>query len=87
MDASSIAMYVYRPHVSKTDILNQLWVNLGLLHHLLENLENDAVEGSVLQASFPAFRQGRSGRKGDDNVVGVLLSAVMRTLLAMDCSV
>lgn len=39
-------------YVAQADVLNHLRVQVALLHHLLQDLEDHAVEGQVLEASL-----------------------------------
>lgn len=47
------------------------------LDDLLEQLEDEAIEGSVLEASLLGLGQGSADGESNDNVIGVLLSAVV----------
>lgn len=67
-------------YISKTDIFDHLRVYPRLLYHLLQDLENNAIEGRVLQPTLPALSQRSADRESDDNVVGVLLRAGMVVL-------
>jgi len=44
--------------------------------NLLQDLEHQTVEWSVLEATLAGLGQGRPDGEGDDNIVGVLGGAV-----------
>lgn len=63
-------------YVTQAYVLDHLWVEVGLPHDLLENLEDNTIERSVLQATLAAFGKRCSDGEGDDNIVWVLSSAI-----------
>lgn len=69
-----------KSYIPKTDIFHHLRVYPRLLYHLLQDLENNAIERRVLQSTLPALSQRSADREGDDDVVGVLLRAGMVVL-------
>lgn len=50
---------------------------LSYLDDLLEQLEDEAIEMGVLEASLVGFGERSSDGKSNDNIIGVLLGAVV----------
>ena len=63
-------------YVAQANVLNQLRVEVALADDLLEDLEHQAIERSVLEAALLGLGQGSTDGECDDNIVGVLGSAV-----------
>ena len=62
-------------YISKTDVLDHLRVEVTLADDLLEELEHDAIERSILETALLALGQGRSDGERNDDIIGVLLRA------------
>ena len=63
-------------YVAQANVLNQLWVEVALADNLLEDLEHQAIERSVLEAALLGLGQRSTDGERDDNIVGVLGGAV-----------
>jgi hypothetical protein len=63
-------------YIAKANVLDQLWVEVALADNLLEDLEHQAIERSVLEAALLGLGQGCPDGECDDNIVGVLGGAV-----------
>lgn len=63
-------------YVAQANVLNQLWVEVALADNLLEDLEHQAIERSVLEAALLGLGQRSADGERDDNIVGVLGGAV-----------
>jgi hypothetical protein len=63
-------------YVAQANVLDQLWVEVALADNLLEDLEHQAVERSVLEAALLGLGQRSADGECDDNIVGVLGGAV-----------
>ena len=48
------------------------WSGIAYLDDLLEQLEDEAIELGVLEASLLSLGQGCADGEGDDHIVGVL---------------
>ena len=64
-------------YVAQANVLDERGVHVHALDGLLEYLDDDAVDGRVLEAALAALGQGRPDREGDDDIVGVLLGTVL----------
>jgi len=64
-------------YISKADIFNQSGVEVGLCDDLLQELDDNAVERSILEAALPCLCERCSDGEGDDNVIRVLGGASM----------
>jgi hypothetical protein len=64
-------------HVAQADVLDEGGVHVHALDDLLEHLDDEAVDGRVLEAALAALGQGRPDRERDDDIIGVLLGAVL----------
>lgn len=75
------------PYIAKADVLDHLRVKPALADNLLEDLEHQAIERSVLEAALAGFGQGSPDGEGDDNVIGVLGGAVgdVRSATCLPC--
>jgi len=64
-----------KTYVSKTDVLNKVWVDPRSLQNLLQCVENHGVQESVLETSLLGLAERRTDGEGDDNIIWVLLLA------------
>lgn len=62
-------------YVAQADILDQRGVHVHPLDGLLQQLDDNAVDGGVLEAALEALGQRGTDGQGDDNIIGVLLGA------------
>jgi hypothetical protein len=60
-------------HIADADVLDEGRVQLAALVDLLQELEEDTIELSVLEATLACLGQGSTDGESDDNIVGVLL--------------
>jgi hypothetical protein len=74
-----------RAYISQAEIFNELGVEIASLDYLFDQRVHDKVEVSVLEATLVALSQRCSDGESDDNVIGVLLSAV--SLLSVTVSI
>lgn len=65
----------FLPYIAQANVLDHLRVEVALADYLLENLEDQAIERGVLEATLDGLGERCSGCKGDDNIVGVLRGA------------
>lgn len=63
-------------YVAEADVLDQLRVNSALADDLLKNLEDNAIEVSVLEATLSSLGQRSAGGESNDNIIGILRGAV-----------
>jgi hypothetical protein len=63
-------------YVAQADVLYHLWVEPALADNLLEDLEDESIERSVLEAALLSLGQGGPDGECDDDIVGVLGGAV-----------
>lgn len=61
-----------KTYIAQADVLYHLWVEPALADDLLEDLEDEAIERSVLEATLLGLGQRGPDGECDDNVVGVL---------------
>jgi hypothetical protein len=64
-----------KTYIAQTDVLDERRVQLGLLHYLLQQSVDHVVQFGVLEAALGGLGKRRPQRKGDDNVIRVLLGA------------
>jgi hypothetical protein len=64
-------------HIAQAHVLDELRVNVGALDDFLEQLDDDAVQRCVFEASFLALCQWRADGECDDDVVSVFGLSVM----------
>lgn len=62
--------------VTEAHILDERWVDLGLGQGLLQQSVHHVVQLGVLEAAFARLGQRSAQGEGDDDIIGVLLSAV-----------
>jgi hypothetical protein len=60
-------------HVSYADVLDEGRVQVAALVDLLQELVEDAIELSVLEATLACLGQWSTDGEGDNDVIGVLL--------------
>lgn len=54
-------------------------LRIAYLYDLLKQLENNAIQGSVLEATLAGLGQRRTNGKSDNDIVRVLLGAAKET--------
>lgn len=68
--------YVIGSHIAHADILDEIGVNLGFLNDLLQQRVYHVVKIGVLETTLLSLGQRRPDSESDDNIIGVLCSAV-----------
>jgi hypothetical protein len=59
-----------------------LWVEVRLLVHLLQELEDNGIKAELLEATLAGLCERCADGEGNDNIVGVLLGAVYSRLVS-----
>lgn len=68
------------PYASHDNILNDTGIKLGARDNFFHKRVYDIIELGILEASLETSSHGGSCRKGNDNIIGILLSTVQSTL-------
>lgn len=63
------------PYIAQANVLDHLRIEVALADYLLEDLEDQAIERGVLEATLDGLGEWCSGSEGDDNIIGVLRGA------------
>jgi hypothetical protein len=64
-------------YISEANVLDQSGINVGSGIDLLEQLGDHGIYSGVLESALSALGERGSDGEGDDDIVGVLLSAVV----------
>ena len=64
-------------YISKTNILDELRVNIRFCDEGFEGLIDNEIERCVFQTAFATFCKGSTDGAGDDHIIRILLGAVV----------